>query len=125
MHILCSLLFSEIRGGTRGTTNDVTIWRTRVECWISKTTCTHAHAYVHAPGHTNAWASAPTHKYGICIFFPRQKRFRERSSMLRYVDIACPVFASYILSSCCLPALGRNIFLLNVPRLLFLFSSEF
>ena len=29
-------------GRARGATNDVTIWRIRVACWISKTTCTHA-----------------------------------------------------------------------------------
>jgi hypothetical protein len=57
-------------------------------------------------------------------FLSTQQRFRERSLVLRYVYIACPVFASYILSSCYLPVLGWNIFVLNVSRL-FLFSSEF
>jgi hypothetical protein len=31
-------------GGARGATNDVTVWRMRVACWISKATRTHAHA---------------------------------------------------------------------------------
>ena len=31
-------------GGTRGGTNDVTIWRIRVDCWISKATYKHPHA---------------------------------------------------------------------------------
>ena len=34
-------------GGARETTNDVTIWRIRVACWMSKATCTHTHAHVH------------------------------------------------------------------------------
>jgi hypothetical protein len=38
-------------GGARGATNDVTTWRIGVACWISKATCTHAHAQADAPGH--------------------------------------------------------------------------
>ena len=41
-------------GGARGTTNDVTIWRIRVACWISKATRTHTHAHAHTPKHTHA-----------------------------------------------------------------------
>ena len=33
--------------------NGVAIWRIRVECWISKATCTHAHVHAHAPGHAH------------------------------------------------------------------------
>ena len=32
-----------------GATNDVTIWRMRVECWISKAICTYGHARTHRP----------------------------------------------------------------------------
>ena len=46
-------------GGPIGTTNDVTIWRTRVACWISKASRTHAH----------------TDQYVILIAFPRQQWF--------------------------------------------------
>ena len=56
-------------GGTRGTTNDVTIWCVRVECWISKATRVHAYAYVHAPGHQHA----RTHACNTP--FPRQQWF--------------------------------------------------
>ena len=54
-HILYSITFSENRTvyeimsktvvGERGATHDVTIWRIRVACWISKAICTYAHAY--------------------------------------------------------------------------------
>jgi hypothetical protein len=37
-------------GGARGAT-DVTIWRIRVACWISKATCTHVHAHSSMPLH--------------------------------------------------------------------------
>jgi hypothetical protein len=37
-------------GGARGNTNDVTIWRIRVECWISEATRTHEHARAQASG---------------------------------------------------------------------------
>jgi hypothetical protein len=40
--------------GDRGATNDLTIWRIRVACWISKATCTYAHAHAHAPGYSHA-----------------------------------------------------------------------
>jgi hypothetical protein len=43
-------------GGARGATNDVTIWRIHVACWISKATCTRTH----------------TDKYVILIAFPWQ-----------------------------------------------------
>jgi hypothetical protein len=56
-------------GGDWGVTNDVTIWRMRVACWISKATCTYAHA--------NASGHARTHKHvGLTfISFPRQQWF--------------------------------------------------
>ena len=44
-------------GGARGATNDVTLWRMRVACWINKTTRSHAHADAHALGHPHT----PTH----------------------------------------------------------------
>jgi hypothetical protein len=48
--------------GDRGATNDVTISRIRVACWISNAICTQAHA--HAPGypHTRTHAQACTHR---------------------------------------------------------------
>jgi hypothetical protein len=51
--------------GDWGATNDVTIWRIRVVCWISKTICTYTHAHAHAPGypyartHVQAYTHSP------------------------------------------------------------------
>jgi hypothetical protein len=63
-HILYSITFFpkshrlydnvEKLGGDRGATNDVTIWRIRVACWISKATCTYAHVHAHAPAYPHA-----------------------------------------------------------------------
>ena len=39
-------------------TNDITIWHIRVVCWISKATCTYAHAHTHAPGYPHACTHA-------------------------------------------------------------------
>jgi hypothetical protein len=50
-------------GGARGATNDVTTWRLRMECWVSKATCTHTH----------------TDKYVIFIAIPRQQWFANAS----------------------------------------------
>jgi hypothetical protein len=50
---------------TRGVIHDVTKWRIRVACWISKATRTDAHAHVYAPGypharmHAHAWTHRP------------------------------------------------------------------
>jgi hypothetical protein len=41
---------SEKCGGFRRVTNDVTMWRMRVACWISKATFTYSHAHAHSPG---------------------------------------------------------------------------
>jgi hypothetical protein len=49
--------------GVRGVTNDVTTWRIRVACWISKATCTYARTRTH------------THKYVIIIAFTQQQWF--------------------------------------------------
>ena len=55
--ILCSIIFFrkscplwgnvEKYGGASEDTNDVTMWRIRVACWISKATCTHARVHTH------------------------------------------------------------------------------
>jgi len=45
----------------------VTIWRMRIVCWITKTTGTHS-------------------EYVILFTFPQQKWLRERTSMLRYTS---------------------------------------
>ena len=84
-NILCSITFFkkscslwdnvEKYDGARGATNDVTIWRIRAACWISKATCTHARAHMH--------------KYVIFIAFPRQWS-RTRLSVTLYVHWLCP-----------------------------------
>ena len=82
-HILCSVRFirklcrwwynEEKCGGARGVTNDVTIWRIRVACWMSKATCTHLHAHSHAPGHTHARTHA--HLFIYLLFFHGNNAF--------------------------------------------------
>jgi hypothetical protein len=95
-HILCPVtFFSENRtvynvekySGDGVATNDVTIWRIRVESWISKATCTYAHAHVHAPGcpHARTHKHAHTDQEVILIAFPQQQWFRERACVTLYV----------------------------------------
>ena len=72
--ILCPITFSrklhrlwgnvEKHSGKKWATNDVKIWRIRVACWISKATCTFAHAHAHQPGypHAHTHAYACTHR---------------------------------------------------------------
>jgi hypothetical protein len=67
----CSITFfskivpfnAEKYGSAKGTTNDVTIWRIRFACWISKATCMHTHEYMRVY----------THKYVISAAYPRQQ----------------------------------------------------
>jgi hypothetical protein len=47
-------------GKDRGATSDVTIWRIRILCLISKATCTHAHAHAHVPEYKHESARAHT-----------------------------------------------------------------
>jgi hypothetical protein len=67
-------------------TIDVTIWRIRVACWISKATCTYAHA--HAPECTHA----RSHTLIFNIYcFPTATMIRERALMLLYTYFVCLV----------------------------------
>ena len=68
-------------GGAREATDDNTIWRIRVACWISKATRARAHAHIHALKYTE--------KCVILIAFPRQQWFGERAS--RYMYVVCLV----------------------------------
>jgi hypothetical protein len=73
-------------------TNDVTVWRIRFACRISKTTRTHIHARAHAPGHPHTHALAHIHRKIYNMYcFSKAKTIRERASMLRYTCIACLV----------------------------------
>ena len=68
-HVLCWIIFFrksrglrddvEKCGGARGATDDVTIWRIRVACWVSKATCTHSHRQIVIltafPWHNDSW----------------------------------------------------------------------
>jgi hypothetical protein len=56
----------------------MTTWRMRIACWITKATDTHS-------------------EYVIFIAFTRQKWLRERASLLRYTYIASLVLPSEIL----------------------------
>jgi hypothetical protein len=48
----------------------MTIWRTRIACWITEATDTHTHTHTHS-------------EYVILIAFPRQQWLQERASLLR------------------------------------------
>ena len=61
----------------------MTVWR-RVAYWIIKVTRAQVHASARAPAHTS--------KYVKRSAFPRQQRFPERASMLRYTYIMCLEF---------------------------------
>jgi hypothetical protein len=54
----------------------MTIWRMRIECWITRATNTHS-------------------QYVILIAFPLQQWLRERASILRYTYVACLVNIPY------------------------------
>jgi hypothetical protein len=106
-HILCSITFFrksrrlwdnvEKCSGDWGATNDDTIWRIRVVCWISKATCTDAHAH--------------TDKCVILITFPRQQWFSERASLLRYTYFFCLVHIFPYQSFC-----AKKYYVKNVGR---------
>ena len=77
-HILCSItFFSENCAVYEIMKKDIvepdrpqmTIWRMRIACWITKATDTHS-------------------EYVILIAFTQQQWLRERTSMLRYMYIA-------------------------------------
>jgi hypothetical protein len=85
-------------------TNDVTIWRIRVECWIRKAKCTHMHAQAHAPGHThnNACVHTLTHTHAhthICntYRFSTAKMIGERASVALYIHcLSCYISEKYM-----------------------------
>ena len=76
---------SKKSGGARWATNDVTIWRTRVTCWISKDKCmhtpthlgTHMHASKRALTHTQIY-----HTYSFCYANAFQYYFLSTLSVL-------------------------------------------
>jgi hypothetical protein len=84
--------------GDRGATNDVTIWRVRIACWISKAACTHVHACIHRPVSntycfstaTVIFANAP-HCY---VVIQEQKSFLSLISPGFYEALVCCVFHS-------------------------------
>ena len=65
-------------GEAKGATNDVTMWRIRVACWISFATCTHARA-------------CTDRQMCNTYCFSTATMFRERATMLRYTYIGCLV----------------------------------
>jgi hypothetical protein len=81
-------------GGARGATNDVTIWRIRVACWISRTTRTHAHEHAHTYGHphTHVCTHSYTHRQ-IKYCFSTARMIRESPSVLRHTYIVCLVIS--------------------------------
>ena len=54
----------------------MTTWRMRVACWLTKATHTHIHTHTHT-------------QYVILTVFPLQQRLQERASMIRYMYEMC------------------------------------
>ena len=92
LHILRSITFFSRKscrlwdnagkcGPVREATNDDTIWRMCVACWVSKATRAPSHTHIH------------TQKYLILIAFPQQQWYCESVSVLRYTYIVCIVEA--------------------------------
>ena len=75
-------------GGDWGASNNVTIWRIRVACWLSKATCTYAHAHARAPGYRHARTHRPVSN---TYCFSTATIIRERASFIRYAYVACLV----------------------------------
>ena len=73
-------------GGARGATNDVTIWRIRVACWINEATCMHT---LTRPG-TRTHAREHTQICNIYCF-STATMICERALVLRYTYIVCLV----------------------------------
>jgi hypothetical protein len=78
-HILCSIFFlnrtvyeTMWKNIVEADRPQMTIWRMRIACWITKATDTHS-------------------EYVILITFPRQQWLHERASMSRYTYNACLV----------------------------------
>jgi hypothetical protein len=61
--------------------------RIRVTCWISKATCTYAHAHAYARKHA---------QISNTYCFPTAKVIRERASTLRCTYIACIVIIFFL-----------------------------
>ena len=98
-HILCSVTFFrqscslwdnvEKCGGVRGATNDVTIWRIGVGCWIIKATYMHAHAHTCVTGYPHVRTHARTHKYILLIAFARQQWFAKAPQFYVIPYVVC------------------------------------
>ena len=68
-----------------GATNDITIWRIRLACWISEATRVHAHARVHAPRHPLARTRARAYGQIYLILFHGNNDSKTRLSVALYV----------------------------------------
>ena len=59
------------RNFVEGGRTQITVWRVRIACWVTKATNTQS-------------------EYAILVAFPRQHRFHESASVLRYTHIDRP-----------------------------------
>jgi hypothetical protein len=74
-HVVCEIMRKGIVKQSRPLT---TIWRMRIECWITAT-------------HTHTNTNTHTHTHNIIIVLPPQQWVQERVSILCYTYTACPV----------------------------------
>ena len=92
-HILCPLTFSEnravyelmLKNMVEPERSQMTIWRLRVACRISKATRAQAHARARTPTFTHTHTHT---QYVILVAFSRQQWFCERALLLRHTNIA-------------------------------------
>jgi hypothetical protein len=79
-------------GGDRGATKDVKTWRIHFVCWISKVTCTHAHAHADAPEYPHASTHVHSCKQTnrqYLLFFHSNNGSRTRLVVTLYTYIGC------------------------------------
>ena len=81
-------------GEARGDTDDVSMWRILVACWISKATCTHPHAHAHAPGHVRT--RTHTQVCNIYLFNGYSDSLTRLNVMLCLHCLPCLVFTPAI-----------------------------
>ena len=81
--------YVEKYGRARGAATDVTLWRIRVACWISKATCTRPRARTRARARTHTHTHTHTHIRNIFFCFSMTTMIHESASMLRYTTLSC------------------------------------
>ena len=83
----------------------MTVWRKRIACWITKATDTDTHTHTHTHTHHAHTHTHHTHthtQYVILIAFPQQQWLHERTSTLRHTYNARLVFIENMRNQKCI-----------------------